>query len=69
MIDEKKIWPCDVTFAVSANYERRFMVRLYDFTAFRFATTCKGSLPKVDYLGFLLAISCGFHFCLASLTP
>jgi len=69
MIEEKKIRPCDVTLLVSTNYEHGFMVRLYDFSTFRIATTCKASLPKVDYLGFLAAISCGFHFCLASLTP
>lgn len=69
MKTQKKIWPCDVTLLVSTNYERGFMVRLYDFSAFLFATTCKVGLPKVDYLGFLAVISCGYHFCLASLTP
>jgi len=69
MTNKKKIGPCDVTLLGSTNYDHRFMVRLYDFIAFGFATTCKACVPKVDYLGFLIAFSCGFHFWHASLTP
>ncbi len=69
MIDKKNKWSSPVTFQVFGNYERRFMARFYKFSTISFATTCKGNTPKVDYLVFNLAYSCGFHFCLASLTP
>ncbi len=69
MMKEKNSRPHFVTFNVFRNYERRFMARFYKFSTISFATACKGSSPKVDYLVFYLAYSCGFHFCLASLTP
>ena len=69
MIKEKKSWPFHVTFNALGNYKCRFMVKLYEFSTIEIATTCKASLPKVDYLAFYLAFSCGFPFCLASLAP
>lgn len=69
MIDKKNIWSSLVTFQAFGNYEHRFMARFYKFSTILFATTCKGNTPKVDYLVFYRAYSCGFHFCLASLTP
>lgn len=69
MIDKKNNWPSRVTFSAFGNYKCRFMARFYKFSTIPFATTCKGSAPKVDYLAFYLAYSCGFHFCLASLAP
>jgi len=69
MKTKKNIWPIPVTFSLQANYVSRIMVRFYEFSAFANATTCKACLPEIDYLGFLLAFSCGFHFCLASLAP
>ena len=69
MTREKNIDPFHVTFNASSNYKHRFMVRLYEFSTFKLATTCKDSLPKFDYLAFYLAFSCGFHFCRASLAP
>lgn len=69
MIKKKNSWPFLVTFNAPGNYKHRYMVRLYEFSTFHFATTCKDSLSKFDYLAFYLAFSCGFPFCLASLAP
>lgn len=69
MMKKKNNWPFLVTFNAFGNYKLRFMVRLYEFSTFEITTACKESSPKVDYLAFYLAYSCGFHFCLASLAP
>ncbi len=69
MIKKKNSWPFLVTFSALSNYGHRFMVRLYEFSTFNVATTCKAGLPKFDYLAFYLAYSCGFPFFLASLAP
>jgi hypothetical protein len=67
MKKRKKYFPLPVTFKGSGDYGHRFMVRLSEISNFWIATVCNVQQPKIDYFRFLIADSCVFHFCRASL--